>query len=217
MLSRGCTCNTARLIPLLVSIVLCCSLLLYLSCSQLQRGSTRMNQTPKALCPPVSDNTLSLFPLFVCLPPTFTQHEYESFPCLQLSTMLHLWAPAHTANTAERNFSLLSGSFIVSNTGSLLSHSSSSFVTSSSTQPPSFTQNWWPHPTPTWQWLHQAAAAAVKATGAKCWWGGQLSPPPCLGHQRETSGRHRPPRRLISPLNLSKCASVNFICQYYQL
>lgn len=124
MLSRGCTCNTARLIPLLVSIVLCCSLLLYLSCSQLRRGSTRMNQTPKALCPPVSDNTLSLFPLFVCLPPTFTQHEHESFPCLQLSAMLHLWAPAHTANTTERNFSLLSGSFIVSNTGSLLSHSS---------------------------------------------------------------------------------------------
>lgn len=67
---------------------------------------------------------LSLFPLFVCLPPTFTQHEHESFPCLQLSTMLHLWAPSHTANTAERNFSLLSGSFIISNTGSLLSHSS---------------------------------------------------------------------------------------------
>lgn len=67
MLSRGCTRNTARLIPLLVSIVLCCSLLLYLSCSQLQRGSTRMNQTPKALCPPVSHNFHSSLSLSVYL------------------------------------------------------------------------------------------------------------------------------------------------------
>lgn len=99
MLSRGCTCNTARLIPLLVSIVLCCSLLLYLSCSQLQRGSTRMNQTPKALCPPVSDNTLSLFPLFVCLPPTFTQHEHEQ-PTQQIP--LRGTSPFYLAHSLSR-------------------------------------------------------------------------------------------------------------------
>lgn len=64
--------------------------------SRLERGSPRTNQHQKTLCPPASENTLALFPPFVCLPPTYTQREHESFPCLQLSTMLHLCAPAHT-------------------------------------------------------------------------------------------------------------------------
>lgn len=61
--------------------LLCCVLLFSVFlCSRLERGSTRTNQLQKALCPFASENIFALFPPFVCLPPTCTQHEHESFP-----------------------------------------------------------------------------------------------------------------------------------------
>lgn len=144
--------------------LLCCVFSIFL-CSRLERGSTRTNQLEKALCPPASENTLALFPPFVCLPPTYTQYEHESFPCLQLSTMLHLCAPAHTPEYHNRTpWTSASGlcltplfficHFLI-NTVCLTLSVSILFSLHVS--------NWWPHPTPTSLWLHQAAAA-VKAT-----------------------------------------------------
>lgn len=47
-------------------------------CNVLERGSTRTNRVQKAFCPLPSESTLGLFPSFVWLPPTFTQHEHKS-------------------------------------------------------------------------------------------------------------------------------------------
>lgn len=68
------------------------------SASRLERRNTNTNQLQEALCPQCQKaHTHTLFPPFVFPPPTYTQREHESFPCLQLPTMLHLCAPAHTA------------------------------------------------------------------------------------------------------------------------
>ena len=82
------------------------------------RGGGETHQLQKALCFPEWEKTLELFPLFVRLPPTYTQHERESFLCLQLSTMLQLCVPAHTQQNATEGrgeLLLLSGSFILWN------------------------------------------------------------------------------------------------------
>lgn len=65
--------------------------------------------------------------------------------------------------------------------------------------PPSL-KNWWPHPTPTSQWLHQAAAAFKAAEKKKkCWWRGTIntaavSGTPGWDRWEETSGTYQPPR-----------------------
>lgn len=82
--------------------------------------------TPKgSLSLSVRKHTCNL-PSFVCLPPTYTQHEHESFPCPQLPTVPHLYAQPTHQNTTKGRLELLplTGSFIVSNTQSPLSHSS---------------------------------------------------------------------------------------------
>lgn len=135
-------------------------------CSRLERGSTRTNQLQKALCPPLSENTHAILPPFVCLPPTYTQHEHESFPCPQLTTMPHLCAPAHTPEYHEGAPWTSPSNWLVhclEHPVTTVSLRFSLSVASSSTQSLHHFWNWWPHPTPTTQWLHQAAAA-VKAT-----------------------------------------------------
>lgn len=59
-----------------------------------ETGSTRTNQQQKPLCLPAPQNTLALFPPFVCLP--HSAGASVSLPRLRLTTMPRVCASAHT-------------------------------------------------------------------------------------------------------------------------
>lgn len=92
------------------------------------RGEAPEQTNSKRLFVPQRQKTHlhSFLPLSVYLLHT-PQCEHESFPCLQLSTMLHLCAPAHTPEYHCRgavNFFLYLDHSLSRNTQSPLSHSS---------------------------------------------------------------------------------------------
>lgn len=115
------------------------------------RGEAPEQTNSKRLFVPQRQKTHlhSFLPLSVYLLHT-PQCEHESFPCLQLSTMLHLCAPAHTPEYHCRgavNFFLYLDHSLSRNTQSPLSHSSflylslphqPSLVSLSLSQSPSF-------------------------------------------------------------------------------
>lgn len=143
--------------------LLCCVRSIFL-CSRLERGSASTNQLEKALCPLASESTLALFPPFVCLPPTYTQHEHESSPVFSFQQcFISVPQPTHQNTTTGRHELLPLASVSLVFSLSVASSSTQSFSLSISILFSLHGSNWWPHPTPTWLWLHQAAAA-VKAT-----------------------------------------------------
>lgn len=126
-------------------------------CSLRERGSTRTNQIWMAFClppPSASESTLEHFPSFVCVPPTFSQHESD-FNIQQWFLSAPQPPRTRIPQRGAVNFSnwhpvafLPPLFFRRSFLNSLFLLPSLILVTS---------------PTPTWMWLHQATAA-VKAT-----------------------------------------------------
>lgn len=175
-----------------------------------RRGET--HQLQKALCPPESENTLALFPPFVRLPPTCTQHERESFPCLQLSTKLRLCLPRPTqqnATEARREPLHRSGSFICWKTRSPPSRSSFLFYRSLPRQHnlrPSLELVTSPNTHIT---VTSSGGSCSQGHRATCWWRGQLIRTLCLGQQGATAEGKlleaiKPPPSLISGTSFSK-------------
>lgn len=128
--STGCTHNSTRSTwcgcsSLLFIGFCCCTWLHFSSCSQLQWGSTRMSQHQKALCPAVSEkkNTFTLSSL--CLSASYIHPAWAWLLLDSSFQQCFTSEPQPTQqNTADGNFSLLSGSVFVSNTRSPLSYSS---------------------------------------------------------------------------------------------
>lgn len=208
----------------LFTTVLCCAvLLLRLSLQPTGEGKHQNKPTPKdSLSPSVRKHTCTLSSL-----------------CLSTSYIRPAWAWVFPLSSAFNNASsLCPGPHIripqrdAVNFSLYLAHSLSRTPSRLCLTPPFFIcrflinslslslnlhhfslhlSNWWPHPTPTLQWLHRAAAA-FKA--AKCWWRGQLTPAAVSGTPgwdcwQETSGRHQPPQCLIS-LWISIVDSINW-------
>lgn len=155
---------------------------------------------------------------FVCLPPTYAQHEHESFPCLQLLTMLHLCAPAHTPEC--HNGAPWTSPSMWHPVASVSFLFSLSVASSSAQSSPSISLELVTSPN-THVTVTSPGSCCSQGRRALCQWRGRLTPPPCLGLQGETAqGKVLEDVKHLSvssrALNVQNM-SVNFICCQYQL